>query len=158
VQPEWIDVNGHMNVAYYVLAFDKAVDDVLARVGVTDDYIRSAGGTTFAVECHVTYQQELTEAAPYRIESQILAYDEKRIHQFQRMYHSEENFLAATAEWMNLHIDLGARKVSPWPGFVLRALEELAGAQAHAVFPREAGRRMYIVKPVWSLQAPHGSS
>ena len=26
VLPEWIDINDHMNVAYYLLAFDQAVD------------------------------------------------------------------------------------------------------------------------------------
>ncbi|HEX2140326.1 MAG TPA: thioesterase family protein [Woeseiaceae bacterium] len=151
VRPEWIDINGHMNVAYYVLAFDKAVDDLLARVGVTDDYIRETGGTTFAVECHVTYRQELTEAQPYRIESQVLAYDQKRVHQFQRMYHAEENYLAATAEWMNLHVDLETRRVSAWPEFVLRALEELTAAQPKGDLPEEAGKRMRIAKPLYSL-------
>ena len=29
VQPDWIDYNGHMNVAYYTKAFDIAFDEVL---------------------------------------------------------------------------------------------------------------------------------
>ena len=29
VLPEWIDYNDHMNVAYYTLAFDEALDDFL---------------------------------------------------------------------------------------------------------------------------------
>ena len=150
VRPEWIDINGHMNVAFYVLAFDKAVDDLLARVGLTDDYIRATGGTTFAVESHVTWRQELTEAQNYRIESQVLAYDEKRVHQFQRMYHAEENYLAATAEWMNLHVDLATRRVSAWPESVLRALAELTASQ-QGDLPEEAGRRMRIAKPLYSI-------
>lgn len=156
VRPEWIDINGHMNVAFYVLAFDKAVDDLFARAGLTDDYIRETGGTTFAVESHVTWKQELTEGQRYRIESQILAYDEKRVHQFQRMYHAEENFLAATAEWMNLHVDLATRKVSPWPDFVLGALEELAAAQPPSPMPEEAGRRMRVARPLYTLDPADG--
>ena len=35
VKPEWIDVNGHMNVAWYVLIFDLAVDDLWAEFGIT---------------------------------------------------------------------------------------------------------------------------
>jgi acyl-CoA thioester hydrolase len=151
VRPEWIDINGHMNVAFYVLAFDKAVDDLLARVGVTDDYIRDTGGTTFAVESHVTWRQELTEGQAYRIESQVLAYDEKRVHQFQRMYHATENYLAATAEWMNLHVDLATRRVSAWPESVLQALAELAAGQSRGGLPEEAGKRMRIAKPLYSL-------
>lgn len=156
VLSEWIDINGHMNVAFYVLAFDKAVDDLFARAGITDDYIRETGGTTFAVESHVTYRQELTEGQRYRIESQILAYDEKRVHQFQRMYHAAENYLAATAEWMNLHVDLATRRVSPWPDFVLRALEEITAAQRRSELPEEAGKRMRIARPLYSLDRPVG--
>ena len=156
VRPEWIDINGHMNVAFYVLAFDKAVDDLFARAGVTDDYIRKTGGTTFAVESHVTWKQELTEGQRYRIESRILAYDEKRVHQFQHMYQAEENFLAATAEWMNLHVDLATRRVSAWPDFVLSALKELTDAQPRSPMPEEAGRRMRIRKPLYSLEEPGG--
>ncbi|HET6628299.1 MAG TPA: thioesterase family protein [Woeseiaceae bacterium] len=151
VRPEWIDINGHMNVAFYVLAFDQAVDDLFARAGITDDYIRETGGTTFAVESHVTYRQELTAAQPYRIESQILAYDEKRVHQFQRMYHAGENYLAATAEWMNLHVDLGTRRVSPWPDFVVRALEAITAGQPRSALPEEAGKRMRIAQPLYAL-------
>jgi acyl-CoA thioester hydrolase len=152
VVPEWIDINGHMNVAFYVLAFDKAVDDLWARLGITDEYIRSGAGTTFAVECHVTYQRELREADPYVVTSQILAYDEKRIHQFQRMYHAEQKFLSATAEWMNLHVDLGTRRVAPWPESVLQALSELTDRQQETTAPQEAGKQMKIAKPIWSMQ------
>jgi acyl-CoA thioester hydrolase len=152
VRPEWIDINGHMNVAYYVLAFDKAVDDLWARFGITDEYIRSGAGTTFAVECHVTYQRELREGDPYVVTSQILAYDEKRIHQFQRMYHANDRFLSATAEWMNLHVDLETRRVSPWPGSVLQALSETAGCQESRSFPAEAGKRMNVARPLYAMR------
>lgn len=152
VVPEWIDINGHMNVAFYVLAFDKAVDDLWAQLGITEDYILSGAGTTFAVECHVTYQRELREADRYVVTSQILAYDEKRIHQFQRMYHAEEKFLSATAEWMNLHVDLVTRRVSPWPEPVLQALSALADGQQDVAAPQEAGKQMHIAKPMYSMQ------
>lgn len=157
VRPEWIDINGHMNVAYYVLAFDQAVDDLLARVGITDDYIRDEGGTTFAVEAHVMYLRELTEGQAYRVETRVLAYDEKRVHQFQRMLHAEEGWLAATAEWMNLHVDLGTRRVSPWPESTLRALAALTAAQPQGTFPEEAGRRMGIAKPLYRIDGRDGA-
>ena len=50
VVPDWIDVNEHMNVAYYVLAFDLAVDSLWERFGLGEEYTRTEGGTTFAVE------------------------------------------------------------------------------------------------------------
>jgi acyl-CoA thioester hydrolase len=155
VLPEWIDINGHMNVAYYVLAFDKAVDDLWAQLGITDDYIRSGAGTTFAVDCHLTYQRELREGDNYLVTSQILAYDEKRIHHFQHMYHAKDRFLSATAEWMALHVDPGTRRVSRWPETVLQALSDLTGRQHAMALPGEAGKRMQVANPIYAMQARH---
>lgn len=157
VLPEWIDLNGHMNVAWYVLAFDQAVDALFAEFGVTDEYIRSGAGSTFAVECHVTYQRELREHDPYRVTATVLGYDEKRVHQFQRMYHATEGWLAATAEWMNLHVSLETRRVAPWPAEVLRAVERFTQRQPAGHYPDEAGRRMGMEKPLYTLPREHAS-
>ena len=151
VKPEWLDANGHMNVAYYILAFDQGVDALWDQFGITDEYINSTRGSTFAVECHVTYQRELHEGEPFIVTSQILGYDEKRIHQFQRLYHAEKGFLAATAEWMNLHVSLESRRVSPWPGDILDNLGELAKRQAGQEKPAEAGKKMSIRDPIYAL-------
>ena len=89
VLPEWIDVNEHMNVAYYVLAFDEAVDSLWEVLGITENHINVSNSSTFAVESHITWQRELAINEPYIITSQLLAYDNKRIHQLMRMYHAE---------------------------------------------------------------------
>jgi len=149
VLPEWIDINGHMNVAYYVLAFDMGVDALWAQLGLTDEYIETTNCSTFAVESHVTYQAELKADEPYVVRSQILAYDDKRIHQFQRMYHAEEEYLAATAEWMNLHVDLTSRRVKPLPESVLAALQVYTAGQGVLPNPDEAGKKMKISEPIF---------
>jgi acyl-CoA thioester hydrolase len=152
VRAEWIDVNEHMNVAYYVLAFDLGVDALWARFGITDDYLREQRGSTFAVDCQVGYKRELTLGDPYVITAQILAYDEKRVHQLQRMYHAEHGFLAATCEWMNLHVDLDARRVTPWPKPVLDAIGAFAAAQGDKRRPADAGKRIRVGRPSWSVE------
>ncbi|MDJ0760729.1 MAG: thioesterase family protein, partial [Woeseiaceae bacterium] len=76
---EWIDVNDHMNVAYYVLAFDLAIDGLWHQLGITQDYIRDRRLSTFAVESHIEYLRELRAAEPIVITTQLLAYDQKRI-------------------------------------------------------------------------------
>jgi len=88
VLSEWIDINDHMNVAYYLLAFDQAVDVLWQRFGLTEEYVREHNNSTIAVESHVTWQREIVEGAPYVVTAQVLAFDDKRIHQFQRMYHA----------------------------------------------------------------------
>jgi acyl-CoA thioester hydrolase len=149
VLPEWIDVNDHMNVAYYVLAFDQAVDSLWETFGITEDRINVSSSSTFAVECHITWQRELSINEPYVITSQLLAYDEKRIHQFMRMYHAEKHFLAATAEWLNLHVDLDVRKVSPWPDAIRDQIAAFARQQKNWGWPAEAGKKMSVPKPVY---------
>lgn len=151
VLPDWIDVNDHMNVAYYVLAFDRGVDSLWDRFGITEDHIREMNSSTFAVESHVMYRRELTLNDPYFVTAQILAFDEKRIHLFQRLYHAKEHFVAATAEWMNLHVDLTTRRVAPWPSSILEDIQIVALAQGDWPYPRDAGRQMGIHKPIFSI-------
>ena len=150
VLPEWIDVNDHMNVAYYVLAFDLGVDALWQRFGITDEFITRTQSSTFAVECHVTYQAELLRDDAFLVTTQILAYDQKRIHQLQRMYRDEDASLVATCEWMNLHVDLGVRKVAPWPTEVLERIGTVAQAQNASTIPAEAGRRMSVRNPMFA--------
>ena len=153
VLPEWIDINKHMNVAYYVLAFDQGVDHLWTRFGLTDEYIATHDSSTFAVESHIIWMKELSEAEPYLVTSQILAFDEKRIHQFMRMYHADKHYLAATAEWMNLHVDLQHRRVVPWPDAIHEQIAVYAKAQGNVEWPEGAGRRMSVRKPLYSAKA-----
>lgn len=153
VLPEWIDINDHMNVAYYLLAFDKAVDALWRRFGLTDEYIKTHGSSTIAVESHVTWQREIVEGAPYVVTTKILAYDDKRIHQFQRMYHADDGFLAATCEWMNLHFDTSIRRVAPWPDEIRARIAEFADNQGTHSWPAEAGRIMQVRQPLFSVKS-----
>ncbi len=140
VRPEWIDYNGHMNVAYYLLAFDRAADAFLDAVGIDESYRRTTGKTTFAAECHITYQREVVAGDQLRFAAQIIGFDEKRIHFFQSMYHAEKGFLAATSEWLSLHVDLRARRVVPMPTAILGRLAEISAAHGHLPRPPEVGR------------------
>ena len=144
VRPEWIDYNGHMNVAYYVLAFDHAVDTAYGYLGLDEGYRHRTGGTTFAVESHVTYQRELKSGDPIRCTTQILGFDAKRLHHFHRMYHADEGYLAATCEWLNLHVDLVRRRVVPWPAPVLASITRFTEAQPKSPLPDEICGRIHV--------------
>lgn len=157
VLPEWIDVNDHMNVAYYLLAFDQGVDELWDHFGITEDHIREMNSSTFAVESHVVYRKELMLDDPYVVTAQILAYDEKRIHQFQRLYHADDRYLAATCEWMNLHVDLGTRRVAPWPASILKDIAGVAAGQGDWPWPDDVGRQMNVRKPLFSAARKPGA-
>ncbi len=148
VREEWIDVNDHMNVAYYVLAFDHATDAFFDYIGLDDSHRRQTNCATFAAECHVTYKQEVLVGDELGITTQLLAYDAKRIHYFHRMYQASSGYLAATCEWLNLHVDLAERRVVPMPASVQSRLSDIARTHGALDWPDEAGRRIAVPNPV----------
>ncbi|WP_119418151.1 thioesterase family protein [Desertibaculum subflavum] len=139
VLPEWIDYNGHMNVAYYVLAFDKTLDRFCDRIDVGADYVKRTNQSIFTLEMHVHYRQEVLQGDPLRFTFQLLDADDKRMHYFMRMYHGTEGYLAATCEQIALHVDLGSRRTAPWPAAQRERLMALKAEHAALPRPAEAG-------------------
>lgn len=144
VLPEWIDWNGHMNVGFYVVAFDKATDTLCAQFGCSWEYTREKIGMTFVLEAHVTYDREVKEGDPLRITTQILDYDAKRLHFMHVMYHATEGYLAATNELMLMNIDYATRRSAAWPDFAMERLHKLAAAHESLPVPPQAGRLIGI--------------
>jgi acyl-CoA thioester hydrolase len=140
VEPQWIDYNAHLNVAYYNVLFDRAVDEFYELVGLGLDYLKRHNYSTMVAESHVRYLRELHEGAPVRISVQLLDYDGKRIHLYEELRHAAEHWLAATCETMTLSVDMTARKVGPFPARVLAALEKTKAAHAALPWPEAAGR------------------
>jgi acyl-CoA thioester hydrolase len=142
VEPQWIDYNGHLNVAYYNVLFDRAVDEVYELIGLGPDYLQRHKHSTMVAEAHVRYLRELHDGDPVRVTVQLLDYDAKRVHLFEQLLHATEGWVSATSENMTLHVDMAAKKVAPFPDSVMRALERMK--TAHAVLPRPdgAGRRV----------------
>jgi acyl-CoA thioester hydrolase len=144
VRPEWIDYNGHLNVAYYVLVFDHATDRLFDLLDIGAAYVKRTNHSAFVLETHVGYRREVTEGAPLRVTGQLLDADDKRLHIFFRMLHAEQGFLSATSELLCLHVDLGARRAAPFPAEVRRRMDHVLAAQAELPRPDEAGRSIGI--------------
>ncbi|MEO1593854.1 MAG: thioesterase family protein [Pseudomonadota bacterium] len=153
VLPEWIDINNHMNVAYYMLAFDYGIDALWHGFGLSDEYRDDTGSSTFAVEAHIRYLKELVADEGFVVCARILAWDDKRLHQFQYLFDAATGALSATCEWLHLHVDLGTRRVSPWPE---RLIEGIAAHPASAVagdWPEATGRQIKVVRPLGPVSA-----
>jgi acyl-CoA thioester hydrolase len=148
VRPEWIDENGHMNMAYYIVVFDGAIDHLWAAIGLGQPYRERTQHGTFAAESHIIYKTELLLGDEMQVSTQILAVDSKRIHLAHEMQRPDGT-VVAQQEVMLLHVSLKTRRVVPF-------LPETAGliaaaAQAHAALPRPdwVGRRvaMPVARP-----------
>ncbi len=137
VLSEWIDYNGHMNVAYYVMAFDQSLDELLDYIGLTREYRNQSGCTVYVLETHVTYLQEVKENDPLVISARVVDTDEKRMHLFLEMHHETEGFLAATSEQMVLHIDASGPKAHPMPNDIAGKLMDLHRRQLDCPAPSQ---------------------
>ena len=80
IRPEFIGANGHLNVGYYTLLFDKALDLPWARLGIHSGLILASGYSSFALETHLTYQRELKLGDPLDFSLLLLDFDAKRVH------------------------------------------------------------------------------
>ncbi len=137
VEPAWIDYNGHLNMAYYMVLFDRAVDEAFEAIGLGQDYLATRGASYFTAETHTVYRRELPLDSPVRVAVQIVGHDEKRVHTWYELRHAEEGWLSATCEQLHLHVDMTSRAVSPFPPDVLARLTDMAAA--HALLPRPDG-------------------
>jgi len=142
VEPQWIDYNGHLNMAYYNVLFDRAVDEAYELIGIGLDYLKSTKHSTFTAEAHVRYLREIHEGDPVRVTLQLLDYDAKRIHYFEQLFHADQGFLSATSENMTLHVDMTAKKVAPFPDHILQRLAAIKAAHATLAVPDGVGRRI----------------
>jgi acyl-CoA thioester hydrolase len=140
VLPEWIDYNGHMNLAYYMLVFDKATDWLFDRLGIGDAYRQATGHSMFALEAHVTYERELKEGDPLSIETQLVDADAKRLHFFHRMHHAEQGYLAATGELLAIHVDMAGPRAAPFPRQAAAAIESMLAEHRRLPRPAQVGR------------------
>lgn len=139
VLAEWIDYNHHMNVAYYMVAFDLGTDALLDHIGLDQDFRERQHCSVFTLEAHVNYLRELKLDDPIHCNLQLLDHDAKRIHYFQRMYHSEQGYLAATTELILLHVDMDTRRSAPLAEPVRQRLDALWQQQRHLPRPPQAG-------------------
>ncbi len=142
VEPAWIDYNGHLNMAYYNVLFDRAVDEVYELLGLGLSYVETTKHSTFTAEVHVRYLRELLVDTPVRVTFQLLGFDQKRMHYFEQLFHAEEGWLSATSENMALNVNMVVKKTASFPDHVMERLALMKAAHDLLPLPEGAGRRI----------------
>ena len=145
IEPHWIDYNGHLNMAYYNVMMDRAIDELWLQLGIGPAYKKERDGSTFTAECHVRYIREIHLGDPVQVTVYLLAADEKRLHTFEELRHATEGWISATSENITLHIDMAARKVAPFPSDIRARIADIANV--HAAVPRPEGIGRKVAMP-----------
>lgn len=142
VRPEWIDYNGHTNMAYYVVMFDKASDVLFDALGVGQDYRREADHSMYALESHVTYSRETKLGDRLRITNQMIDADTKRFHFFCRMTMADSGEPVATFEMVVLHVAMANPRATPFPAPIQARIDAMLAAHRALPRPPEVGRKV----------------
>ena len=127
VKPAWLDANGHMNVAHYVSAYDDGSCPMFDDFGLGWDYTGQGVASMFMVSSSIDFRRELMAGDPLEMSTLLLGYDRRRVHIFQELYHRNQRYLSAQAEFVFVHIDFATRRASVMPA---RAQQRLAAIQA----------------------------
>lgn len=145
VRSEWVDYNGHMNDAAYARVFSIAVDSLMEKLGIDDDFRNQQNYTLFTLETHLCYLDEVFEGSPLRVEVQLIDHDEKRLHLFFVMKNEAGNRLA-TSEQILMGMDTNLGRPAPFLSLVNQRVSELAEAAQGQSLPKEVGRKIGIRK------------
>ena len=148
IESQWIDYNGHFNMAYYVVLFDRDSDVSLTLIGLGPAYVKMTGNSYFTLECHISYLRELHPHDKVWITTQILDFDAKRIHYVQQMYHAVENWVACVAENIVMHVDMASKKSSAFPPDVLEKIKTAHDAHKSLPVPLQVGHKIGIPRKV----------
>lgn len=140
IEPQWIDYNGHLNMAYYNVMFDRAIDQLWLELGIGPAYMKERNGSTFTVECHVRYLREIQLGDPVQVHVWLLGGDEKRLHTFEELRHATEGWVSATSENMTIHIDMTTRRTAAFPPDIRQRIEAVTNAHSAAPRPEGIGR------------------
>ncbi len=145
VQPHWIDYNGHMNMGYYLVAFDEiATDGFFDYLGIGEEHKQSTNNSTFTLGSNIDFLREVFEGDSLRFTTRLVDYDHKRLHYFHCMYNVDKDYLAATNECLTMYIDMETRRGSSFSEELMASFQ-LELEHAAAAEPIEGvGRKLGI--------------
>ncbi len=143
IPPGWVDYNGHVTESRYLQLFGQGTDALLRYIGVDAEYL-GAGGSYYTVETHISHLGQLYAGDRVQVLTQVLGFDDKRLHLFHVLTRNGEVDPVATGEHMLVHVDSGAGRASAVADGVRERLAALATAQAALPRPPRAGRRIAL--------------
>jgi len=147
VLPEWVDYNGHLRDAYYLLLFSLATDALMDQLGLDASGRAATGHSLYTLECHLNFLREVKLGQQVEVQTQILGHDQKRLHLNHSLHLSGEAPLLAASEQMLLNVATALGRSAPFAEPVLRRVEALAQSHQGLPAPRFAGRTIGLPVP-----------
>ncbi|WP_118180197.1 thioesterase family protein [Paraburkholderia phosphatilytica] len=147
VRPEWVDYNGHLRDAFYLLVFSLATDGLMDRIGLDEAGRAARQRTIYSLQAHVTYLHEIKEGTRMRVDARVLAHDAKRIHLYMEMFadsRADDDGPVSACEQMLLCVDTTGPSAARFDPDVLVKIEALHAQQATLSPAKYAGRAIAL--------------
>ena len=129
VQDAWIDYNGHLSEAYYVLVLGHATDAVMDAVGLGPSYRSANDASLYTVEAHVRYLEEVPAESELEVRSSVIGVTPKLLWIWHELWVADR--LRATEEVLGVHVQGGV--AAPLPVDVAaRARDACVSPPTHA--------------------------
>ena len=137
---EWVDYNGHLRDAFYLLIFSYATDAFMQRIGLNASDRGESGHSLFTLECHLNYLHEVKLDAQVQVRTQVIGHDRKRLHLYHSLHLEGSDEPLAANEQMLLHVQLAGPKSAPFGEQSLQRLKEILAQQGNLPRPDYVGR------------------
>ncbi|MCU7236567.1 thioesterase family protein [Pseudomonas peradeniyensis] len=144
VLPEWVDYNGHLRDAYYLLIFSYATDALMERIGLDADARGQSGHSLFTLEAHINYLHEVKLDTEVWVRTQVIDFDRKRLHLYHSLHREGFDEALAASEQMLLHVDLAGPRSAPFSERCREQLQALANQQQDQPPPGLIGRTIRL--------------
>ena len=144
---EWLDYNGHMNVAYYTLAFDKSLDiflEDLLGIGESHAYKNNQG--PFVVQAHYHYLNEMRLNEKFHVRLFVVDCDKNKMHLCMEIYSLFQEKVIAVVEQVLINVNLKLRKSEPYPPWAFEKLIKLKNTHKNASLPSAFGKSIGLKK------------
>ena len=147
VDEDWIDYNGHMNVAYYTLAFDKVLDDFLeTNLKIGPSFVKKEKQGPYSLQANYNYLDELKLNDKFFSKVYIIDSDQKKIHLVLEMINFTTKKIVALCETLLINVDLNIRKSVIYNTVAKRKIKQYQNISKKFPLPLEVGKIIKIKK------------
>ena len=144
---DWIDYNGHMNVAFYTLAFDKSLDIFLEdTLGIGETHAFQNKQGPFVLQAHYHYLNEMSLDEKFNVRLLVVDCDKKRMHLCLDIFSLKKNKVIAVAEKVLINVNLEIRKTEHYPLWAFKRLLKLKEIHKNGPFPGVLGEEITLKK------------
>ena len=144
---EWVDYNGHLRDAFYLLIFSYATDALMDSLGLDSQNREASGHSLFTLEVHLNYLHEVKLGAHVEVRTQLIGHDKKRLHVYHSLHLVGDERALAGNEQMLLHVDLAGPHSAPFGEHTLRVLQTLEQQQRDLPRPEYVSRVIALPLP-----------